>query len=300
MLGRPLPKDVLERLLVRTSRTFALAIPLLEEPLASQVGLAYLLFRIADTLEDAPLWGRERRTQALASFARWVDVMANAAAPDEAPEWLSLVRDEAPTRDEGCLELLERAGDVIASTRTTTSAEAFRSILIHTQRTALGMADFVRRQDDRGGIVLSDIDDLKRYAYAVAGIVGEMLTELFALGDEHVARVRAALDADAIAFGEGLQLVNILKDASSDACEGRSYLPPGVPRTVIVDLARSDLARASRYVRTLVDARAPRGVIAFCDLPIHLAQATLDRLEQGAAKLDRHEVMTIFASVTSR
>ena len=42
------PADI-DRLLVRTSRTFALAIPLLPEPLRREVGVAYLLFRIADT-----------------------------------------------------------------------------------------------------------------------------------------------------------------------------------------------------------------------------------------------------------
>jgi len=40
-------------LLQKTSRTFALAIPLLPEPTRTAVGAAYLLFRVADTFEDA-------------------------------------------------------------------------------------------------------------------------------------------------------------------------------------------------------------------------------------------------------
>ncbi|MFB6128786.1 MAG: squalene/phytoene synthase family protein [Halorhabdus sp.] len=35
------------------SRTFALTVEALEEPMASQIGLGYLLCRIADTIEDA-------------------------------------------------------------------------------------------------------------------------------------------------------------------------------------------------------------------------------------------------------
>ena len=174
------------------------------------------------------------------------------------------------------------------------------AIALHTRRTALGMAEFVARQDDAGGITLTDIDDLKRYAYVVAGIVGELLTELFALADEHVAAVRAALDADSAAFGEGLQLVNILKDAPSDAREGRVYLPEGVARQAVVDLARSDLFRAGRYVRTLVDAKAPRGAVLFCDLPVRLAVATLDRLDEGGSKLAREEVVRIYEAVITR
>ncbi|HZD06425.1 MAG TPA: squalene/phytoene synthase family protein, partial [Longimicrobiales bacterium] len=42
----------LGRLLDRTSRTFALNIPLLPQPTRREVTVAYLLFRIADTFED--------------------------------------------------------------------------------------------------------------------------------------------------------------------------------------------------------------------------------------------------------
>ena len=52
-------------------------------------------------------------------------------------------------------------------------------------------------------------------------------------------------------FGEALQLVNILKDASSDATEGRIYLPPGVDRARVFALARRDLDTAAAYVGTL-------------------------------------------------
>ena len=43
-------------LLQKTSRTFALTIPLLPRRRAHEVGLAYLLFRIIDTFEDATRW----------------------------------------------------------------------------------------------------------------------------------------------------------------------------------------------------------------------------------------------------
>ena len=52
-------------LLLKTSRTFALAIPLLPEPTRTTVCLAYLLFRIADTLEDAEASSKEKRVAEL-------------------------------------------------------------------------------------------------------------------------------------------------------------------------------------------------------------------------------------------
>jgi farnesyl-diphosphate farnesyltransferase len=286
--GLSLTREDLALLLAKTSRTFALAIPLLEEPLARHVGVAYLLFRIADELEDAPLWRRDRRARALASVALWLDGQRD----QEAMAWKKLVEESRPTTNEGCLELLVRADEVLG-------AASERAVIDHARRTAVGMASFVARQDERGGLVLDDVKDLRNYCYVVAGIVGELLTHLFALTDPNVASVRDRLDADTRAFGEGLQLVNILKDAPSDSREGRVYLPRDVPRSTIVDLARSDLACAERYVRTLSDAKAPFGVIAFCDLPVRLAVATLDALDRGVPKLPREEVMRIFKDVTS-
>jgi farnesyl-diphosphate farnesyltransferase len=283
-----LPQPDLDRLLEQTSRTFALAIPLLEPPLTRQVGLAYLLLRLADELEDAPLWGRDERREALASFARWLD-------DGGAKEWLALVERKRPTTSEGCLELFQRAEDVRAATHALASG-ASSAILAHTRRTAIGMAEFVARQDDGGGLVLADVADLRRYAYVVAGIVGELLTELFALAHPGVDAVRDALDADAAAFGEGLQLVNILKDAPADAREGRSYLPPNVSGDEVMALARRDLSSAERYVQTLSAAAAPPGIVAFCDLPTRLAVATLDRLAEGGSKLTREDVLRIYAT----
>jgi farnesyl-diphosphate farnesyltransferase len=157
------------------------------------------------------------------------------------------------------------------------------------------MAAFVARQDPDGRLLLASTGDLWRYAYVVAGIVGEMLTDLFALADPHVARARAELDPLAAAFGEGLQLVNILKDARTDARDGRIYLPPGTPRETVVARARADLARAADYVAVLRSAGAAPGIVRFCDLPVRLAEATLD-LAAGN-KLARDEVVRILESL---
>src|SRR5438270_12377203 len=58
----------LEALLEKTSRTFALSIPVLPEPTRREVMIAYLLFRIADTFEDASHWPADRRVEALDAF----------------------------------------------------------------------------------------------------------------------------------------------------------------------------------------------------------------------------------------
>jgi len=97
----------LDGLLEKTSRTFALSIPLLPEPERLEVGVAYLLFRIADTFEDGALWPPERRQQALADFERML--VEPSEASRLAREWVS----SPPIAHEGYVELLEATPEVL-------------------------------------------------------------------------------------------------------------------------------------------------------------------------------------------
>jgi farnesyl-diphosphate farnesyltransferase len=285
----------LHDLLESTSRTFALAIPLLPEPLDHSVTVAYLLFRIADTFEDATvLWSRERRLATLADFAELMAAPTGQQALTLSVNWL----DPAPTAHEGYLDLLRQTPLVIAELEG--MPPRVREVICrHTRRTARGMADFVGRSADVREIGLTDLDDLRTYCYVVAGIVGELLTDLFLLELPMLASSAEALRERASAFGEGLQLVNILKDSADDQREGRVFLPQGVARPHVFELARADLERTAEYSRLLQRAGAPRGVTAFTASPVALARASLDRIEEKGpgAKLTRAEVFALHARV---
>lgn len=298
-----------EDLLVKTSRTFALSIPQLEGGAREQVTLGYLLLRIADTLEDAAVWSRDKRVEALLRFADLLD------APDEslrtrgcaAPavggtvdavdamvdSWLG----DPPTRHDGYLELLEATGEVLSAYAALDPAA--RSVVgRHVCRTCRGMAHIVKRADLDGELRLSGIPDLRDYCYVVAGIVGEMLTELFLLGAP-LEPAAEALRRRSAPFGEALQLVNILKDAATDADEGRTFIRSGRDRSLAFELARADLVIAAEYVDHLQKAGAPRGYLSFTGLPVRLAWATLDRVEEQGpgAKLTRPEVAALVAAM---
>jgi farnesyl-diphosphate farnesyltransferase len=281
-------------LLERTSRTFALAIPLLPEPTRLHVGIAYLLFRIADTFEDAELWTRSRKLEALARFNQLLERPAPEEARREVERWLV----EPPCLDAGYLELLRQTPAVLGAFWRLDPGPR-QLIGDHTRRTAEGMSRFVRRAAPDGGLELADLDDLKSYCYVVAGIVGEMLTELFLLGRQALAPVRRFLRERSARFGEALQLVNIIKDSLADATHGRRFLPAGSDLADVVALARQDLRVASRYTLRLQRAGAPRGIIAFVALPVRLAQATLDLIEQRGpgVKLSRPDVSRIVAAL---
>ena len=106
------------------------------------------------------------------------------------------------------------------------------------------MRVFSRRWDTRGALWIQDVPDLERYCYFVAGTVGILLDQVF----RRQADSRLPLSSRptvAVRFGVGLQLVNILKDSAFDAGEGRTYLPDGVDRDAVFELARADLETAA-------------------------------------------------------
>jgi farnesyl-diphosphate farnesyltransferase len=279
----------LDHHLQTSSRTFALTIPLLHEPTRSEVTVAYLLFRIADSLEDSTRWSRPQKLTELERLARFLEQPTDEEAAALARRWAA----DPPLEHAGYVDLLADLPTVMRAARGL-SRPAWDLIGRHTVRTCRAMATFVAREE-RGVLALRDLDDLRAYCYAVAGIVGEMLTELFLLGRGPWRRIAPHIRRDAVVFGEGLQLVNIVKDRARDAHEGRHYLPDGIGGEAVVGLARRDLDAAARYCARLERARADRGLVAFTALPVLLARATLDRVERAGAgaKLTRDEVARI-------
>ena len=282
----------IESLLQQTSRTFALSIPFLDQPLRDRVGVAYLLFRIADTIEDETRVDAESRRVMLAGLAASVHAGAD----------LRLLLDTAAERfrgvvtGDGYARLMESAPLVIAAFEAL-DRESRETIAAHLARTCRGMADHLDRTQAPAGVGY-----LRAYCYAVAGIVGELLTELFIAGSGSSAAVRSELLRLAPAFGEALQLVNILRDEHEDALADRRYMPCDVSRGEIERMARADLLLASEYVRLLESAGPPRGVSAFNAINLRLAIDTLAMVcERGpGAKLSRAEVAALVEDVRHR
>ena len=277
-------------LLEKTSRTFALSIPVLPEPTRREVMIAYLLFRIADTFEDAAHWEPEARIAALSDFNRLLRSAAQRAEAERlSRDWVA--REVA--HHAGYQELMAEVPFVLDAFFAL-SPGAIEPIRAHVIRSADGMASIVART--RGGeLTLHSISELKDYCYIVAGIVGEMLSELFLLNRPGLSGIADYLRERAATFGEALQLVNILKDSAVDAEEGRRYLPAEVPKAEVFALARRDLGVAGEYIRALQSAAAPRGLIEFTALPVQLAWAALERVEKHGpgSKVSRPEVFLI-------
>ena len=281
--------DRMHDLLTKSSRTFALNIPLLPEPARCEVTVAYLLFRVADTLEDSTIWPRQRKVDELRRFATFLQEPAPRSADRLTADWQA----DPPCDDAGYLELLAEL-PLVMEVHSELAPDSQELIVEHTLRTIEGMSAFLERENG-SDLQLRDVKDLQDYCYAVAGIVGEMLTELFLKDDEALRPVAPILRGLAARFGEALQLVNILKDSTADSDEGRHFLPAGRSTTDVFSLARDDLGSAARYVICLAQAGAARGVVAFTALPLLLAKATIDRVQQDGpgSKITRIEVAEI-------
>ena len=163
--------EVLSELLVRTSRTFALAIPCLPFPTRWEVTIAYLLFRIADTIEDGNGLNRAEKLAALDIFSSLLrgDLPATQAnldlprSPSDNPHYLALL-DELPL-------VVNSLGRLRIKTR--------MAIIESTLTSLAGMRRFIRAGTADGQIQVKSVDELREYCFLVAGVVGEMLTEVF-------------------------------------------------------------------------------------------------------------------------
>ena len=284
--------EKLSRLLADTSRTFALTIPYLPEPTRRAVMVAYLVLRIADSLEDGH-WPPERKAHELSALASAL----RGSEPAALLAFAARLQEGLPIEQDACLRLMAEAESVFAALLS--FPPGTRGIVArHTAITSAGMAKSVLRQEG-AALRLRSLPELREYCYFVAGAVGEMLSELFLADWPLLAPVASALRRDSRAFGEGLQLTNILKDADEDAGEGRHFLPESVPRAELFALARQDLDAARRYVGTLREAGAPPGLLAFTALPVRLAAQTLREVERrgAGAKVARSEVAQAVAEL---
>ena len=301
-------QNYLDDQMKKVSRSFALVVSYLEEPLREQLTAAYLICRVVDNIEDCTesfAWQQRR----FAEFKRLLVDPAASVSVLEAwgqLEWPGLTADEQKLmthRDGGLL------WDIYNQL-----PEGTRGIIY---RWTADMADGMNRIVDpanspllvkRNSVqVLQSADDYNRYCYYVAGTVGHMATDLAVAHYDFTEETAAALDATCEACGRGLQKTNIIKDFAKDVTRGISYLPiewlqrvnytplaldgAGLAwkRRVLGD-AISDLRAATRYVLAIpLDAVGYRIASLLCLFPAY--QTLLQAAERQANLFTgRHQV----------
>lgn len=297
-------------MLPKVSRTFALVISILTGEKFKAILLAYLLCRIADTIEDHPELPADRKQELLALFLKSlrepvsVDPIHNAFEP---------YHTDGP--DE---ELTWSVHRVLAVYQTL--SEGIRVAMVPSiEEMIRGMGKFQTFQVKRDSITaLRDVTELEEYCYYVAGTVGVLLTNLFVQFMPALdASRRQTMEQRAISFGIGLQLTNIIKDYNTDLQRGWCYLPltvlsshgltpellrdqpnhPAIHGVIeeLRNLARKHLLNALDY--TLAVPRMERQIRLFCLWPLHMANQTLAAIDRncglftgGTVKITRQDV----------
>jgi farnesyl-diphosphate farnesyltransferase len=281
-----------DQILPHVSRTFALTIPQLPPAIRTAVTCAYLLCRIADTIEDEPALSPP---ETLAFLQRFSALLAGGGNPAQlAAEIGGRLSDRTLPTERDLVVNMDKVLAVMGRLSGTQRAAIRRCVELMCE----GMPRFQFSASLRGLGQSSDLDD---YCYYVAGVVGEMLTELFCDYSPQIARHRAALSAKAVSFAQGLQMTNILKDVWEDRGRGACWLPQEVftrhgidlaklsnepfdPRfgagfRELVGVAHAHLRNALDY--TLLIPARETGIRRFCLWAIGLAILTLRKIEQN-------------------
>ena len=303
--------------LQRVSRSFAFTIPQLPQPLNLAVGNAYLICRIADTIEDEPALSPEDKLVFLQKWASTVDQCGN--AEEFSQDLGSCLTDSTPVHERTLVAETPRVIEITANLGAGQRKAISRCSRIMTR----GMGEFQEQASLEG---LANLKQLDRYCYHVAGVVGEMLTDLFCDYSDEIMKNRDALYSLSASHGQGLQMTNILKDVWDDHNRGVCWLPrdvfgsrgfnlgdltPGQADSRFVDgmstlitIASQHLANALQYI-LYIPARET-GIRRHCLWPLGMAVLTLRRIHATPSyrcgndvKITRKAVKAIIMSTST-
>jgi farnesyl-diphosphate farnesyltransferase len=261
----PADQHLLGDVLKRVSRSFYLTLAILPRAVRSQIGLAYLLARAADTIADTGELEDAVRLECL----RLLKGQLWGSAPDLAQ--IQKIQERVLTKQsnpderrlleelEGCFRIYQRF------------SPTDRSQIAQVLSVLIGGMEFDLHQfpkkDGQAVRALQAIHDFEYYTYAVAGCVGEFWTKMVC---SHLPGFRrwdqSCMIPLGIRYGKGLQMVNILRDLPRDLRNGRCYIP-----TVLLD-------QVSLTPDQLLDENSAP---AFRPLFRKLIQEARDHLDQG-------------------
>ena len=208
-------QDLQQFHLDRVSRSFAFCIARLPLPLRNYVGLSYLLCRVIDTAEDAVWIEKKAKSQ---SFIDFQEFLQSKPTSLQVTDWAVAVTQNGISENEKNLlsdfsTLLNNFYSIPENIRT----KMQKSILCMSK----GMHFFSEKYPE--GLRLKNLTEVNQYCFFVAGIVGELLTDLMS---EFVDAETFPKDIylKAHHFGLFLQKINILKDQKEDELNKKFFI----------------------------------------------------------------------------
>jgi len=289
--------EEIDKLLETTSRSFYPTLKYLPKKIRGQIGLLYLLARVADTIADSKVGETgvlidhltnyndvaQGRSQNLPDFSKLAEIQSN---PDEG-------------------ELLRNVQKVIDALSVYSQEDQERMLECLDVIVGGQILDLQRFGIAREGGTISSLesdDALDDYTFRVAGCVGVFWTKMSLAHIMKLPKNKEEVFFErGIRFGKALQMINILRDIPEDLRFGRCYIPGSrleeiglEPKDLLdssniatfrplydayLDLTDEHLDAAVEYIR-MIPERQFR-LKAACMLPVLIGQRTVTLLREG-------------------
>lgn len=262
-------KDLL-RVLKETSRTFFIPIIQLPGTLQETVGAAYLCMRAIDEIEDHPTLDNASKAFLLHRLSWALQAQVGSGNLDDNPL-------------EHVFSSYQRILPEVTLRLTDWLNKIPVGIAPRVWDATIAMADRMAYWVERNWEILNEAD-LDSYTFSVAGSVGLLICDIWVWF--HGSQIDRKV---AIQFGRGLQGVNILRNRSSDLSRGVDFYPQGWSDSHMFLYADRYLTEVKKYL-SIAPAQSFRMLV---DIPLALAEATLQALKEGKSKLTRRQVMKL-------
>ena len=230
-----------DTLLEETSRSFFLTLRILPTSIRKQVGLLYLLARVADTIADSKTGQVDLLLEALESWD-------NATSEDDKimSDISYLATLQSNPAEEKLLRNLEIPLNAFKTISNNDRIHMRRCLKIIIGGQTLDLKRFGPANDSDDVSSLESKEELDDYAYRVAGSVGEFWTSMTLA---HLVSVDGPTSEQmfelGIRFGKALQMINILRDIPEDLAFGRCYIP--LEQLKEINLEPIELRNSSNY-----------------------------------------------------
>jgi len=272
--------------LERVSRSFSFCIAQLRCPQRDWIALSYLLFRIADTIEDSK-W--EDQAQQFSQFKIFKQALLSKNNISSINTWLNLFPKEISHGEQLLLNDTERLLQELFKLPERITEQIQKNVC----QMMSGMKHFLRHHSSEGELVLSNLSQLNQYCFFVAGLVGELLTVFFVDALKEV-EISNNLLFQSFHFGLFLQKINILKDQMDDEGIGRKFVSSRKElRLSITNHAIQALA----YIQHL-PIKAARSFRLFCAWSLFIGLASLKWIdksyqEKATYKIPKSETLAL-------
>lgn len=306
----------------KVSRTFALSIEYLPNPLEEFTSMQYLLCRIPDTIEDAYHIESDKKKELLALY----ESVLHRGKTESPEEFVKAVKPYHKETDDW--DLVMDSPRLISLFRDF-PPEIQTAITPWTRELTNGMLDYSTRKTDYKGVRIQNVDDLEEYCYYVAGTVGHMIIDTLVATKGDGGYDMTELHNNARNYGIFLQHINIAKDVYDDyTSEDSVYIPKdildkndvkqdeitnpenkeNVIKSVeeVIDITENFIVGAEEFLQKIqyIDDESYIG----WSIPYVLAVATMRELKnnpenitsENPAKIEREEVISIVSALEEK